>query len=483
MQQDSLASDERFAGLPPNMKSWLLQTVAAYRVGDVDAGLALLCDGVRTFNDARLGIGTVFGCQEMDELCLEAGRIVGHLGHCPEHSQRNSQDIASNQIDDDLRKSKIVYLVTEIYSIGGHSRVIEDLVSAYPEAEHVIVVTDILDRQTGSDFTTAMRVPCQIVRLAAGRPAQKLAELTKLLDDCSPSHIVHLAHHFDAVATAVMQAHRFPVQLIYIHHADHQLAFGIFLPDVMHVDLHPRGTHICTYDLGVHSHYLPMVCRTEPVLSRSLSTFVTASCGSFVKFTGDAPMSLEDMIITRLTVREGFHVHVGLLPATFEASVRERCERLGIKESRFIYIPFVDDLAQALATLSCDLYIASFPIGGGKAVLEAMSAGAGVLCFGRPDLQLLSAIDIAYPQALVWRTADEFKHRLAQYDDTARQAHREFALAHFRAHHTFEALIKQWTSLLTRTDSDLVPPPIKPFRGSPLARFDIPENMAARFTL
>jgi hypothetical protein len=118
-----------------------------------------------------------------------------------------------------------------------------------------------------------------------------------------------------------------------------------------------------------------MACRTEPRPSRTLPTFVTATCGSFGTFTGEAPMTFEEMIVTRLEARDDFHVHIGAVPPEVEDSLRARCEAAGIDPTRFINIPFVDDVAQALATLACDLYIVSFVVGDGKPILEAMAAG------------------------------------------------------------------------------------------------------------
>lgn len=186
-------------------------------------------------------------------------------------------------------------------------------------------------------------------------------------------------------------------------------------------------------------------------------------------------MTFEEMIVTRLETRDGFHVHIGAVPPEAEDSLRARCQAAGIDPTRFINIPFVDDVAQALATLACDLYIVSFPVGGGKAILEAMAAGVGVLCYGRPNLQLLCGIDIAYSEALVWRTKPEFELILKRYDDDTREAHRAFARDYFTKHHSFPIMATQWSSLLDRDGDALVPPSIKPFRGSPLAGFDFPD--------
>lgn len=466
MHNGSPDRDETFAGLPPHLASWLARAAASLRAGDLDAGLTLLRDGVKGFNDARLGIGVVFGCREMDAVCLEAGRAIRPAR---ETTERNGSPAAMSS-----SREKIVYLLTELYATGGHSRVVEDLIIAKPNADHLIIVTDILDTQSASVVSSSLRVPCRIVKLATRRPADKLSELADLLDHERPNQIIHLGHHFDSVATAIMQPDRFAAHLLYIHHADHNLALGLFLPGVTHVDLHPRGLHICRNHLGLHASYLPMACRTEPRPSRTLPTFVSATCGTYGKFSGEAPMTFEEMIVTRLETRDGFHVHIGAVPPEAEDSLRARCEAAGIDPTRFINIPFVDDVAQALATLACDLYIVSFPVGGGKAILEAMAAGVGVLCYGRPDFQLLCGIDIAYPEALVWRTKLEFKLILEQYDNSTREAHRAFARDYFAKHHSFPIMATQWSSLLNRDGDALVPPSIKPFRGSPLAGFDFP---------
>lgn len=103
-----------------------------------------------------------------------------------------------------------------------------------------------------------------------------------------------------------------------------------------------------------------------------------------------------------------------------------------------------------------------------------MAAGVRALFYGRLDLQLSCGIDIAYREALVWRTKSEFKLIIEQYDNGTREAHRAFARDYFAKHHSFPIMATQWSSLLNRDGDALVPPSIKPFRGSPLAGFDFP---------
>jgi hypothetical protein len=79
----------------------------------------------------------------------------------------------------------------------------------------------------------------------------------------------------------------------------------------------------------------------------------------------------------------------------------------GIQSDRFIYKPWVPSVWKALHDYRVDLYIASFPYGGGLTLIEAMGAGVPVALHRHIFSRILSGIDLAYSGAFSWRQPEE----------------------------------------------------------------------------
>lgn len=100
-------------------------------------------------------------------------------------------------------------------------------------------------------------------------------------------------------------------------------------------------------------------------------------------------------------------MHIGRLTPWALFKIRRGLKRYGVGQDRFIYMPWVPSVWQALHKHRVDLYVASFPYGGGLTLIEAMGAGVPVALHRHIYSRILSGIDLAYPSAFSWRSPGE----------------------------------------------------------------------------
>jgi len=104
-----------------------------------------------------------------------------------------------------------------------------------------------------------------------------------------PSQIILLNHHQDAVVIAAMNLD-IQSQIIFYHHADHQLCLGVCLKNVIHIDPHPQGFYNCRNQLGIQNNfYLPLSAKDlgntsikrEFLVDTKLKTCSSGNSGKF----------------------------------------------------------------------------------------------------------------------------------------------------------------------------------------------------------
>jgi hypothetical protein len=113
------------------------------------------------------------------------------------------------------------------------------------------------------------------------------------------------------------------------------------------------------------------------------------------------------MIPRLLKTTNGRHLHIGRLHPWTLLKIRRGLKRFGITQDRLIYTPWVPSVWKSLLEYRIDLYIASFPYGGGLTLIEAMGAGVPVALHMHIFSRVLSGLDLAYPEAFAWRFPEE----------------------------------------------------------------------------
>lgn len=398
------------------------------RSGDLAGAFEMVVRFVDFVNSFESSVGRVFSSRAIDELCVALGR---------------RPDLAKPQSFDE---NHAVFLVTGLSKTGGHSRVVRDLIAADPAPSCTILVTGYYVRS--SSFERLYANTKARIEVAPGRDAGvRLHWLQERMCKLRPARTYMLQHHHDPLCVAAAQP-ELTGQLIYCHHCDHSLSLGVHLPHAIHVDFNAKSFFHCREVEGVKNNVIwPLTAEApanrmdRPFLRRGCIT--TCSSGASDKF--HAPhlaqrmpyaLTYAEVVETTLRATRGTYIHIGPLPPEIIDAIEARLNDAGIAPDRFLHVPFVPDLSAALVDHDVDVYMGSFPRGGGKATVEAMAAGMPLIMHANyRSIFFTDACEI-YPGAPVWRTTEELQCRLGEMTSIeVLQAHSRMARSFFEQKH------------------------------------------------
>lgn len=372
------------------------------------------------------------------------------------------------------RAGRTVVLMTEAEGHGGHIEVTKDLVRTGALGEVTVLLTDTFGRAQDSDPGLAA-LPGVRIEVVRGTSSQdRLARLDDLLHELAPERIVVMVHHQDSTAIAALHAFAPAQPPLFVHHADHHLCLGATETAFRHVDLHPMGFHDCRATHGAANVYWPLVVRATGLDAAARGFMpdghlVTGTSGREEKFVAAGYLyDYFELLPRMLQASRGRHVHIGPLSEAALGRIHAELAAAGIDAARFRHLPWVPSLATALVEQQVDLYLPSFPLGGGKSVLEAMSVGLPLLMHENYHDRLLSGVDLAYPQAWVWRTDAQLLEALARTTRAELEQQAQAARTHFESHHHPRVLA---AALASGDDNAQLVGPLRPYVGNPLQAF------------
>ena len=420
--------------------------------GDLNEALKLLVNFVESIIKDVRSTGNVFGSEVLDNLCQQVGA----------KNLLYQQNFKQQQDD-----QQVVYIVTELSKTGGHTAVIEDLIKVQPHKKHLILITNILNEANREEIENRFAsILVDIVWVVGDTLLEKLNWLQCQLILKQPSQIFLFNHCQDAVAVAAVQP-RLVKQLIFYHHCDHQLCLGLYLTYAQHIDPHSTGFYNCN-SLGVaNTYYIPLIVEDSGDRPKETYFFVdgklrTCSSGSAHKFEQYYVYSYAEEIPKILEITGGTHIHIGgLSPHTLEI-INATLASKGINLERFIYIPWVKSLWKTMHSQKVDVYLSSFPLGGGRASVEVMGSGTPIIGHHNYSSRLLSGFDVIYPEAFFWKQPDELYIYLQNLTPETLLKQARNARKHYEIHHTQE-LLQQGLQKLSAKEEGLEPPPMREY--------------------
>lgn len=371
--------------------------------GHVDRALHKIHSCVELIFTESLCTSQVFASKTLDELCQHIGNV--NLAAI----LRETSDAAIIQQAHPI----FAYIVTKLYKSGGHTRVIKDFIKARPEGQHVVLSTELdgksdltylmegISNQTNVVFYHAPKLNYQ----------KRLTWLQKRLLKIRPKKVYLFNHHHDSVAVAAIQP-EMGLDAYFYHHGDHHMCLGVYLSHLKHIDPHPMGYQNCRFKLGIDNFYVPLTVEDKgprpdgaPFLPEGTLTTCTAARSNKIEIPYF--VSYLDLVPKLICASGGKHIHIGWLTPWARFKIRRGLKRNGIPSERFVYTPWVPSVWRALIDYRVDLYIASFPYGGGLTLIEAMGAGVPVALHKHIFSRMLSGIDLGYPGAFSWRSPDD----------------------------------------------------------------------------
>jgi hypothetical protein len=370
--------------------------------------------------------GIVFSSAILDNLCQQVGAKI-----LEQHSF-NKYSIINNNL--------VVYIATKLYASGGHTAVIEDFINFQPDKQHLILLTDLLDCAQWKIIKNRFKnLPVTIKRAPAGTMIKKLQWLIKELASANAQKTFLFNHQFDAVAIAAVQP-KLVNELFFYHHSDFQLTLGCHLDHAVHIDIHNQALFNCRDKLGVkNTMYWPLAVKdlgvraTENFLLNK-SHLTTCSSGSLNKFNIPYAIQYHDLIPEIIKSTEGTHIHIGKVTPFYLKKIKLQLMKQQIDPARFVYIPWVKSVWQTVVERHVDLYICSFPYGGGKTAVEMMGSGTPMIVHDNYAVPLGGG-HVVYPEAYQWRYATELVDILKNIrrDDLVKHSH--LSRHHYEKYH------------------------------------------------
>jgi predicted O-linked N-acetylglucosamine transferase (SPINDLY family)/GT2 family glycosyltransferase len=437
-----------------SIREFELQILNAIEEGNINFALnsiISLADEIAYGPNSAITLANVFGSVDLDRLC----QCVGSQTLSTKKYFSKSQ----SQIDNRL----VIYVASQLYNSGGHTGVIEDLIKARPEKNHLILVTDtfnLTDRVAVENRFRTLNV--QILWGPMGESLDKLNWLQDALIVNQAERVFLFNHPHDAVAVAAVQPQLTP-NLIFYHHSSHLFTLGIYIPCIQHIDFDPASFYNCRNNLGIsNNNYLPLTINSIPDLhltySPSIDKLVTCASGSENKFKGTTYLySYLDEIPKIIAAGGGSHIHIGhLSPITLNA-IEKNLQQFGINANRFIHIPWVQSLMMAMHEYKIDIYLDSFPLGGGRAVVEVMASGIPIIVHNNYRSRQLCTTDITYPEAFRWQKLDELYDYLSTVEPEKLRVESICARKHYESNYLPETLKKMLIKV--EQGEAIVPPP------------------------
>jgi len=286
---------------------------------------------------------------------------------------------------------------TMFYAHGGHSKVAEDISRLIGGERTTVVLTDIyrLRNHTGllhPPKDAAMQRRATIL-LGAETLVGKVLELYNILAAIRPTRIFLLNHHFDMVALLALWPFREVVE--FLHHCDHLPGLGATLPFSKHVDLTWACHEACAQaDVGAVYAGMTVGVENPPAAptaaplnlpAKAPGIIRIATCGSLVKFRTDGLKRWADYAVAALRLPGAELVHIGPMDDELRNDIVTSLIGAGIDPERYVFAGVSSNVAADLKAGEVDVFLSSYPEPGGKANLEAMSAGLPPIVASDPD--------------------------------------------------------------------------------------------------
>ncbi|WP_417603916.1 hypothetical protein [Primorskyibacter flagellatus] len=440
--------------MAPNLKEQrdLLYLAALYeRYGHDDAAARCIARAMRTMTpDPEYVEG-----DQVNRLASFGDQLCRRL------SKRDAYILPEQRPDD----KTVMLLATQLYPTGGHTALVSNFVRANGDRRVIILVTQFDGGETDLN-TVNWKYPgltdsnVEVILLDPAKTLpEAIGDVLWVARENRPSEIHLFNHPHDVAAVTAVAAinrgrkepkktilkrmqRRTSPDVFFYHHADIRPTLGLAQPGCIYL-AHKRsmvddfalpgsrGKHYIPLSPATFTHEMPALTAVQETALADAG-FISVSIGNRIKFFPpfSYPVKYKEIVSQLLLRDDSVHVHIGdLYPADLIA-IREELRRHTIDEDRFLHIAFYPSLATFLKKYAADLFVCTFPIGGGMSLIEALSHGIAVAAHNQP-FEAFSELVYCPPGVMIWDTPDELGQLVANLDETRLKMFRNQAKEHF----------------------------------------------------
>ncbi len=281
----------------------------------------------------------------------------------------------------EYRPGTVLHVMTEAHPAGGHTRVVERWISFAPEGQvHGVVLTDQAQHT----------VPRTLIEETSGRGGdvivlRQLDRIARALSLRSLAsgfeHVVLHTHMYDILPILAFGTPEFTRPVMLFNHADFLFWLGADIADLV-LDISTRGQEITRTKRKIENSRIlpvPIPC-PEDTLSRDEArallglprdSRIILSIGSPYKYAPDGSLCFSDMACSLVEGRDDYL----FLVAGPDQAVPEWKDAYVRTAGKVSALGWLSREQLEAYYCAADLYIESFPIGGGTALLEALAHG------------------------------------------------------------------------------------------------------------
>jgi hypothetical protein len=275
----------------------------------------------------------------------------------------------------------LVHVATEVFPIGGHSNVIDDIVTALPDYQHALILTAMANSHPAliSMRPRFQELNLDVHLLKCSSRLEKARELSSLIGALAPWGVLMLANYDDSVAYSAVRGDA-AQRVIFLHHTDHQPSLGASRRDYIHVDLTPACHSVCSSRPDLHASLLSLTAKDIGTVQLvDCRPIIGVTCGSPYKYAGSIEFSYAQLVAGLFSIGIARLFHIGGMLDSQKDQIRADIVASGQDSNRLIFLPNTPSLAAKLLEISPDFYLTSHPLGGGKATVEALSVGLPIV--------------------------------------------------------------------------------------------------------
>jgi hypothetical protein len=331
-----------------------------------------------------------------------------------------SEQINSQHVTKCFDRQTIVYLASELYLSGGHTRCLEQFIAAESTKQHIVILTS----QNPQDFERIKELrfnfPNVTFELYKNKElsfVDKIKWIQSRLMALKPERCFLFHHPNDVSVIGAIQSNI--VNQVYLyHHSDSSPTLGLTLDHVKIIELYKSHYYHTSKQVN-HDRliYLPLTIDSpnkKPTFKPHVNNIIVSASSNSSYFKLEQPYHYDfyDSVIQLLKKTRGIHILIGSYNKEKITHVVTKIKEFGLDEKHIIHVPYVPDLASALEYWNVNLFVGGIPLSGGLTLIEVMSRGIPIIHHVSYTHYKLASPDLCYETALFWRNNDDFNEIL-----------------------------------------------------------------------